>query len=80
LIDLPGSMSHEYFPHPSRDGRWLVWGASRGGHAPDVSDYDVFLWRSGTPWKEALRITASAANDQWPDVYAEPESLATPDP
>ncbi|MGH7819340.1 MAG: hypothetical protein ACREQ9_06185 [Candidatus Binatia bacterium] len=76
LIDLPSGMSHEYFPRPSRDGRWLAWSASRGDHDPDRADFDIFLWRAGTPWKEALRISHDPGNDQWPDVRPDPATIA----
>lgn len=69
LIDLPGEYSHEYFPNVSNDGRWLVWGASAEGHEQDRADYEIFLWRIGTPPQEAVRLTYDPANDQWPDVH-----------
>jgi len=69
LIDLPGSYSHEYFPRPSNDGRWLIWGASEGGHEHDRADYEIFVWEMGSPWDTAVRITFSPANDQWPDLF-----------
>ena len=68
LIDLPGRHSHEYFPRVSADGRWLIWGASTGGHEHDRADYEIFIWRIGTPWNTATRVTDSPANDQWPDL------------
>ena len=68
LIDLPGTHSHEYFPRLSRDGRWLVLGASSGGHEHDRADYEIFLWRVGAPAEEAVRLTRHTGNDQWPDV------------
>jgi hypothetical protein len=69
LIDLPGAYSHEYFPRVTPDGRWLIWGAAAEGHEHDRADYEIFAWRIGTPWDTALRLTYSAANDQWPDLY-----------
>ena len=57
LIDLPGRHSHEYFPRVSADGRWLIWGASTGGHEHDRADYEIFIWRIGTPWNTATRVT-----------------------
>lgn len=71
LMDLPGSLSHEYFPRVSRDGRWLVWAASSGGHEHDRADYEIFLWKVGMPWDKALRLTHHTGNDQWPDVFPE---------
>ncbi|HEY8550034.1 MAG TPA: hypothetical protein VIL35_08785 [Vicinamibacterales bacterium] len=68
LMDLPGEFSHEYFPRLSRDGRWLVWGASAGGHEHDRADYEIFVWERGTPWESAVRLTHSPGNDQWPDI------------
>lgn len=68
LMDLPGRHSHEYFPRPSADGRWLVWGATEEGHEHDRADYEIFLWEIGTPWDTAVRVTHSPANDQWPDL------------
>ncbi|MGH7822352.1 MAG: TolB family protein [Candidatus Binatia bacterium] len=70
LIDLPGSRSHEYFPRASRDGRWLVWGATTTGHEHDRADYEIFLWKVGDPPASAIRITRHTGNDQWPEVWA----------
>ncbi len=69
LIDLPGSASHEYFPRVANDGRWLVWGAAAEGHEHDRADYEIFAWPIGEPWKTAIRLTWSKANDQWPDLF-----------
>lgn len=71
LIDLPGAYSHEYFPRVSRDGAWLLWGAAAEGHEHDRADYELFAWRIGTPWPDALRLTYSKANDQWPELRLE---------
>ena len=73
-MDLPGEYSHEYFPRLSRDGRYLVWAASREGHEHDIADYEIFLWRMGDPPKDALRLTHSPANDRWPDIYLPPKA------
>jgi hypothetical protein len=72
LIDLPGDYSHEYFPRLTPDGQWLVWGASAEGHEHDRADYEMFAWKLGTPPEEALRLTYSPGNDQWPDLYLMP--------
>ena len=72
LIDLPGEHSHEYFPRLSRDGKWLIWGASAGGHELDVEDYELFLWQLGRPAAEAIRLTHNKANDSWPDIFIKP--------
>jgi Tol biopolymer transport system component len=69
LIDLPGSHSHEYFPKLANDGRWLVWGASAGGHEHDRADYEIFVWELGTPVEQAVRLTQHESNDQWPDLW-----------
>lgn len=69
FLDLPGEFSHEYFPRLSRDGRWLIFGASTGGHEHDLADYEIFLWQVGHPWPEAVRLTANPANDRWPDIF-----------
>jgi hypothetical protein len=72
LLDLPGQYSHEYFPRLGRDQKWLVLGASTGGHEHDRADYEIFLWKVGDPAERALRVTHHSGNDQWPDVLAEP--------
>ena len=72
LMDLPGARSHEYFPKLSNDGRWLVWAASAEGHEHDRADYEIFIWRVGTPWGQAVRLTQQAENDQWPDLWIRP--------
>lgn len=71
LIDLPGTLSHEYFPRISRDGAWLAWAASAGDHEPGRADYEIFLWKLGEPWDRALRLTYHTGNDQWPEAFAE---------
>ena len=73
-IDLPGEFSHEYFPSLSNDGRYLVFGASRGGrdgHEHDSADYEIFLWEVGTPAEEAVRLTFHSGNDCWPDMFVQ---------
>ena len=72
LIDLAGEFGHEYFLSLDRSGKWLVWGASAGGHEHDVADYELFLWKVGEPASQAVRLTYNAANDRWPDIYVLP--------
>ena len=72
LLDLPGEFSHEYFPRASRDGRWLVFGASSGGHEHDIADYEIFLWRVGDAPQKAVRLTRNRGNDRWPDIHLYP--------
>jgi len=74
LMDLPGALSHEYFPKLANDGRWLVWGASAGGHEHDRADYELFMWEVGTPWDGAVRLTHHPGNDQWPDLWVRARS------
>ncbi|MBA4394901.1 MAG: hypothetical protein C0407_15220 [Desulfobacca sp.] len=71
FMDLPGRYSHEYFPRLSRDGKWLVWGASAEGHEHDIADYEIFLWKVGAPSNQAVRLTYNPANDRWPDIFLE---------
>ncbi len=80
LMDLPGPYSHEYFPSLSDNGRWLVWGAAAEGHEHDRADYEIFVWRIGTPWEEAVRLTYYSGNDQWPDIHIDPPSEFPSDP
>jgi WD40-like Beta Propeller Repeat len=68
LLDLPGKRSHERFPRLSSDGKWMVFGAAKGGGLPDVEDFELYLWEVGTPPKTAVRLTFDAANDRWPDL------------
>jgi Tol biopolymer transport system component len=74
-LDLPGDLSHEYFPRQSADGRFLVFAASAGGreHEHDAGDYELFLWRVGDPGEKAVRLTHHTGNDSWPDLYLFPE-------
>ncbi|MCB2185845.1 MAG: hypothetical protein KQJ78_05465 [Deltaproteobacteria bacterium] len=69
FMDLPGPYSHEYFFRLSRNMRWLVWCGSAGGHEHDIADYEVFLWNTADPPREALRLTYNPANDRWPDIH-----------
>ncbi len=68
-LDLPGDYSHEYWPKDSNDGRYLVFGASRGEHEHDVADYEIFLWKIDSPVDSATRLTFHSGNDNWPDIY-----------
>ena len=74
-LDLPGALSHEYFPRQSPDGRFLVFAASAGGreHEHDAGDYELFLWRIGDPAEKAVRLTYHSGNDAWPDLHLYPE-------
>jgi hypothetical protein len=69
LMDLPGRRSHEYFPQLSRDGKWLVWGATQRGHDHDIADYEIYLWEVGSPEDSAVRLTYHSGNDRWPDIF-----------
>ena len=71
LMDLPGRRSHEYFPRVSPDGAWLVWGATDKGHDHDIYDYELYVWRIGTPVETAARVTYHTGNDRWPDIWIE---------
>ena len=68
-LDLPGKYSHEYFPKVSNTGEYMVLGASAGGHAHDSADYEMFLWKIGTPASGAVRLSYHTGNDNWPDIY-----------
>lgn len=68
-LDLPGEFSHEYFPRLSNDEKYLVFGASKGGHEHDSADYENFLWQLGAPVESAVRLTYHTGNDNWPDIY-----------
>jgi len=69
LMDLPGRRSHEYFPRVSPDGKWLVWGATDKGHDHDIYDYELYIWKIGSPVNEVTRITYHTGNDRWPDIW-----------
>ena len=68
-LDLPGEFSHEYWPKDSNDGRFLIFGASRGDHEHDVADYELFLWPIDTAPDNVIRLTFHSGNDNWPDVF-----------
>jgi hypothetical protein len=68
-LDVPGSWSHEYFPKLSWDGAYLVFGASSSGHEHDSADYEIFLWKVGSPDTEVTRLTFHSGNDNWPDLW-----------
>ncbi|MBM9538000.1 lysylphosphatidylglycerol synthase domain-containing protein [Desulfobulbus alkaliphilus] len=69
LFDPPGEYHHIYFPRVDNTDSVLVYGASTGGHEHDTADYEIFLWRIGTPASDVVRLTHHTANDCWPDVY-----------
>ena len=68
-LDLPGDYSHEYFPRMSRDGRFLTFAASTGGHEHDQADYEIFVWPVDQDPEEAFRLSFHSGNDNWPDLY-----------
>jgi hypothetical protein len=68
-FDPPGDYHHIYFPRVDNTESVLVYGASTGGHEHDTADYEIFLWKIGSPAKNAVRLTFHTANDCWPDVY-----------
>ena len=68
-LDLPGELSHEYFPRLDASQQFLVFAASDGAHEPDIEDYEIFIWKTDTPNAEAQRLTFEKNNDSWPDVF-----------
>lgn len=68
-----------YFPMPSRDGRLLAFGASRGEHHHFSADYDVFVAPTDPETLELLeapvKITDHPATDRYPDVWLAPLPL-----
>jgi hypothetical protein len=36
----------------------------------DRADYELFVWRVGTPPEQAIRLTHHPGNDQWPAIWA----------
>jgi Tol biopolymer transport system component len=68
-FDAEGDYGHEYFPRLSADGRWLVYGASAGGHEHDTADYELFIWRTTDSAARAARLTWHTGNDCWPDIF-----------
>ncbi|HUI90953.1 MAG TPA: hypothetical protein VLX68_01790 [Chitinivibrionales bacterium] len=69
FMDLPGRRSHEYFPQISADGQWMVWGATILGQEHDIYDYEIYIWKIGTPQDKAVRLTYHTGNDRWPDIF-----------
>ncbi len=68
-FDSPTEYSHEYFPKVANTGDFLVYGASTGAHEHDRADYEIFLWRIGSPYSEAVRLSYHTGNDCWPDIH-----------
>ncbi len=69
FMDLPGRLSHEYFPKLDNTGKYMVWCATSKGHDHDIYDYEVFIWKIGEKAKKAVRLTFHTGNDRWPDLY-----------
>ena len=69
LLDAEAPWSHEYFPRFAEGGRWLVYGASKGGHEQDSEDYEIFLWDSANTNIPPARLTFHTGNDCWPDIF-----------
>ncbi len=68
-FDADSEYSHEYFPRLDRQGRYLVYGASTGGHEHDTADYEIFLWKVGSSFSSMVRLSYHTGNDCWPDIY-----------
>jgi hypothetical protein len=68
-FDSPSDYSHEYFPKVDNTGKFLIYGASTGGHEHDQADYEIFVWAIGSPPETAERLTFHTGNDNWPDMY-----------
>lgn len=75
-LEIPAGHTHVYFPRVSADARYLVFGASAGGHEHDQADYEIFLWRVGDPPEAVARLTFHTGNDCWPDLYLRAPSPA----
>lgn len=69
LFDAVAPYGHEYFPRLSKDGRWLVYGASAGGHEQDSEDYEIFLLDLESKPLTPVRLTFHTGNDSCPDIY-----------
>ena len=69
FIDIPGRISHEYFPQMSHNAKWLVWGATRRGHDHDIADYEIHIWEIGTGADQITRLSFHSGNDRWPDIH-----------
>jgi hypothetical protein len=78
LFDAPGARSREFFPRLSSDGKWLVFGAAKGGAEHDVEDFEIYLWEVGTPPESAVRMTFDPASDRWPDLFVGAPPAAAP--
>ena len=76
LLDAADPWSHEYFPRFDSEGRFLVFGASAGGHEQDSEDYEIFLLDTDAPGSAPVRLTFHGGNDGWPDLWRNPERAA----
>jgi hypothetical protein len=65
---------HEYFPSPSNDNKWMIYGASTGCHDFDTCDYELFLHPLGAGSAARERLTNHTANDRWPTIFVVPEA------
>ncbi len=77
LLDAEEPWSHEYFPRFAEGGRWLVYGASQGGHEQDSEDYEIFLWDSANTNLPPARLTFHTGNDCWPDILVARSAVGT---
>ncbi len=44
-------------------------GATDKGHDHDIYDYELYIWKIGSPVNEVTRITYHTGNDRWPDIW-----------
>lgn len=73
---LPEGRRYVYFPMLSRDGRWLAYGASGGGHSHSKANYEIYLVPvddeildlAGSP----VRLTDHPKADRYPDLWVPP--------
>lgn len=71
LLDLPGELSHEYFPKLDQSETIMVFAASDGAHEPDIEDYEIFIWETNQTEADTVRLTFDKGNDAWPDIFIE---------
>lgn len=66
--------NYTYFPTLSRDGRWLMYGASPSEHSHTTSDYEIHIQELSDyqPTGQPVRLTFNTRTDRWATLWVGP--------
>lgn len=68
------STYYNHGEHISNDGQWLVTGGDPKD-GPDEDNYELYIWKIGESWANAVRVTFDDVRDRPADLYVFPEPV-----